>query len=448
MAVKISIAGIDFTDRAVSSQGDYSALIGDLTHIAQSRKYVFKNQDRYLSPFFQTGFLAVNHWRGRQVLETEDNGKVLFDGTIQNISQAESDAIVIIDAQESLVEFLEWPVNVNDKTVHVNFKVKSDVPKGNTIIPVKDGLTTIPAFSVVTFKDQIAPEYMIYSATGTPTTSISIDRPLDFDLKNNDTITVSVPVKQTGADAIRRALLTAGIDAEKLDLTFDILHQEDADNNRLIYMNIKESDKITLRQHLQTLQELCNLVVLGKIDGKISLRRGFAYQGETTILTLTGAELLPKVNIENDKSKLYIGYDCVYRHTDDAIKTASGDVDDSLVDAYAGQQFFQPVKVQQGLLNYRYLYNSAQTADYFGQSVISYHGHIRHNLLTGVKKSIHARADKLIKLDVGDVIKINYRGYENEPAIVLGFTYSKRSQQYTNVKMQLNNYPSPVVAVN
>lgn len=438
--VTLTIAGYDFTEKLVDFGTEVNADINDtFGMLAKEKSYTLKDYDDSLNPFADEGFFAINNYRGQEIIEKDDSGLVVFRGTVQKVAMTDAQEC-IVTATEPLTLFLEWDVEASDRTTHTGFTV--DGASGQTI-GLAGGATSIPSGAVVWFNDTKVPSYSVVTSTGSPTTSITIDRPLEGDLDDGLSVTVAVPAITTGPLAIKQALETSnpGI---LLDGTFDILHILDS-GEREIRINVMEQDGIKLREHLSTLMSMCDLLLTQKNDGRYTLRRGLEYDGSVISDTLTGAEICGPVEPYIDDSQLIIGYDLIYQAGDNVAALIQADVDPNYVRKFNGIKYWQPVKSARSFAEIKYMYADAISAEYFGQRRLSYYAEPRKVIMCSCKPALNSDANIPINLYLGKQVRATVRTFVNVPAIVTGFSYSEQTMSYTNVKLQLNTgVPRPV----
>lgn len=427
----------------VNSDGStVQATIGDLYYLGQRKTFAINDSEGRYTPFDQSGILTYANWRGRKIVETDALNNILFSGIIKNIRSV-NDGVrgrLFIDAEEPMAQVLEADALALDRTTHGGFEVDTAHTLGANMIIVKTGATDIPALAKITFDNSVSPSYIVTSASGSPTTTITIDRPLELELADETSVQVSVPKVTTGANAIKQALLSAGLDSSRLDASFDIIAAEDA--AYLIWINVDTTDEISVKNYIAKISEMCNLIVIVPPFGTVQLRRGLAYDGELGLNSITASEILPAYEYSFDEQKIFIGYDLLYLKSETEIGKATYDVSSDLITSYGGVKFFQPIGAANGVKDYKFLYYDAASAEYYGRQVVDYYSHARVQVQMKLKKNFSGTI-KPINASIGSQYRLTHNKYVNEPVIVTSFKYDKIQNQYTEITLQLNNNPTP-----
>lgn len=427
----------------VNSQGStVQATIGDLYYLGQRKTFSINDSAGRYTPFDQSGVLTYANWRGRKIVETDDIGNTIFSGIIKNIRSV-NDGVqgrLLIDAEEPMAQVLEWDTLSLDRDAHTGFLVNTEHAPGAQMILIDTGTTDIPELAKITFDGSVSPSYIVTSAIGSPTTTITLDRGVEFTLTNNMTVQISVPKVTTGANAIKQALLSAGLSSDRIDYSFDEIHTQDAAYQ--IWLNVDTTDQISLKNYIAKISEMCNLIVICQPDGLVKLRRGLAYDGELGLNEITASEILPAYEYSFDEQKILIGYDLIYLKSDSELGQATYDVSSDLITSYGGVKFFQPVAAANGVKDYKFLYYDASSAEYYGRQVVDYYSHARVTVTMKLKKN-YSGTTKAINASIGRQYRLTHNTYNNEPVIVTSFKYDKIQNQYTEITLQLNNNPTP-----
>lgn len=455
MAVEL-FGAIDVTDK-VFQRGRSNAALNDVAGIlAQQRTYLLADNEGENSPFTPFGSLFRNDWRNGTIEETDRDGAEIFTGSINSVETRidQNGYQTFIQAREPLGVILKFKVEENDISTHSGFLVNGTASKGSTSITIDTGTTDIPTGSQVTFEDDLVPRYQIISTSGSPTTSITIDRPLEFEVSDNDAVRISVPTEKTAALAIFDALVSAGL-SSRLGSTFASINTANLASSRLIRMHVRIEDRITLASHIAKLLEFGNLYLTVSTSGIIDIQEGLQWTGTKASNTVTSNEIIPPVRTFYDNSRLIRGYDCLYfDDTTDRVRVASGDVDQTVIDQWAGQDRWQPIDAKSSLaIDYNYLYNSAATADSYGRDRLDYFGVPRIRVNCKLKNFRNKNPLDTISPQLVKEFALTYpvstvTNFVDEPARVVEFNFDDRSKSYTSVTFELTNNPSPNIPRN
>lgn len=449
----LTIDGTDYSDRLINQGTRNSGQLSDVFgQIAKQKEYALRDYDSFFNPFAPEGLFNLINYRGLEVVETDDAGLVQFRGTIQHVKQADA-GVCIISCTEPLVLFLEWPVEASDRDTYTGFRANGAAAKGDSTVTIDGGTTEIPAGSVVWFNDSKVPQYLATTATtsGGATTSITLDRPLEVAVADNESVTVAGPKTTTGPQALKDALTTANPDM-LLDGTFDILAASDLAAGYTIIVNVFEQDQVSLRDYIQRICEMTDLQFFQKNDGYYTCIRSMQWDGENITETITGDEICGPVDIDFDDSQLIIGYDLIYKAGENVAAVLSADVDPEMVRKHNGIKYWKPVPSASTFKDLKYLYASEASATYFGNLRLNYYQEPVQVLTCTGKKSFNDDPDNGLDIYVGKQVIITVRGYTAQPARVIAFEYDQQQLQYTNITFQLNGLrkrlgtPAPAVS--
>lgn len=435
----LTIDGLDVTDRLLDSGNKVSADINDVFGmLAKVKSYPLRDYDDYFNPFSNEGLFALQNYRGREVIEIDDSGVTVFRGTIQNVKETDTQECVI-EAAEPLTIFLDWPVDALDKTTYTGYFVNGAHTNPDSTIAVDTGTLSIPVGSVVYFGSSKVPSYFVTAVTPTSgaTTSITIDRPIESDIADNTAVVVAVPDTTTGPQALKDALTTSNPDI-LIDGSFDILAASDLAEGYTIIINVAEQDDVKLREHIATLMEMCDLILTQKNDGYYTLRRGLEWDGESITDHLTDDELCGPIEPDFDDSKLVIGYDLLYKSSDNQAAVLTGDVSTAKVEQYHGIKYWRPLKTAASYSQLKYLYANVTSAEYFGNRRLAYYDTPRTVITCTAKPAYNDDATNPLDLYLGKQVRASIRTFSEVPAIVVGYSYNEEQQRYTRLALQLN----------
>lgn len=456
---------IDLQDK-VYQRGVTSAQINDVVGIlSQVRNYVLSDNDGSIGPFTSGGFLAVNPWRNRTIEDTNNGRQRVFTGNLQatgstfgnqgynvrleareplgTLLQFVVEENQVFDQDPSFPQYSLWETGSAEPTRETRINVDQ---MGGSVEPI------IPAPSLITFRDSLTPRYQIMQENGGATTNtVDIDRGLEQELSNGDRLKISIAVEKAPSQAIKDALLAAKVPSANLSPEFDAIAADDVANNRLIHMFIFIEDNITLASHIAKLLDLGDLFLSMSAEGVIGIRRGLAYAGEFIENTLTDDELMPDGAITNNVDKLVFAYNCLYIAESEA-ENATGQVDQTLINDFAPVNTWTPIEpTGRVVTGYKYIYNNATTADYFGQRRLDYYGSPKIRVTCPVKRSYHDDTLNPINIELTRSYRLTFRTSRSsflisEPSAVLGYTFNDEIQRYDSVTFELTNRYQPNIA--
>ncbi len=440
-----------------------NASVGTIEGIlAESRSYAVKDDDGEIN-FIGNGLLALNNWRDQVIEETNTDGATLFKGLIHNVGLAKTDLngfVTNITGKSPVATVLDWAVDSNDSSTHAGFEIVGAHAIGETVLTVDTGASTITLPAQISFTDSLVPRYGIVAVSGTPTTSITIARGLDIALADNDPIRITIGQEKTGPQEIFDSLIAIDAAADvditgRIGSSFATLNTIDTAAGHKIFVHRLVEDKVKFRDHLATVLEMTDLLITIDEEGTIDLVRSPDYQGNTILETLGTDELMVPYTFKEDSAKLVIGYDCLFKTSDTTISVASGDVDQTLIDAYKGRDRWQPVALQgqsADIFDYGLVYANASTADFFGESRLGYYGRPR-NIFTGsMRQSFFGDPLNRIIPQLGKEFNLSVpvavnQFIVNAPVKVIGFQYNDPRLFYNQIVLEMSNNPSPALSV-
>lgn len=444
---------VDITNK-VKNVGRTRAALNDVVGLlSDQRTYQVADNDGTLSAFTPNGQLFVNQWRNQIITETdEDNPSIpKYTGSIYSVERTIDDSgyTSVIQARSPLAIVLQFVVEENDISTYSGYTVNGAQSIGSQTVALTGGTNAVPVGTQVTFTQEIVPRYEVKAATGSPTTSITLDRPLETDVADAVTARFSAPVEKTAARAVYDALNTAGVPAENLGNSFFAIDSARTTANQLIRLHVRIEDKVQTSQHIAKLLELGDLYLSTDVNGIINIREGLAFDGINPGQTLTENEIAAPVRTAYDVTRLLEGYDCLYYNpTDSVVQIASGDVDQFYIDQWANQGRFQPIAAESKLpIDYRYLYNNAATADFYGQQILNYFQVPRITVEAIIKGYRDNNPNDKLQFSLVEDYNISFPISTNnnvafEPATVVAFEFDEGSQ-LSRVKFQLTNAPLP-----
>lgn len=456
----IQDASADVIDRSTGS-----VQINNVSGIlAQTRRYLLRDENGQYTPFSPAGFFARNQYRNQSVEETNDAGFKLFTGSVRSVSWMRDERGIRTDVEtmEPIGVLLKWRIDENSVyeqdggTGLSNFDLTAAADVGDTTINLThlSGTTglTIPVPSMFAATDSLIPRYQItgFTEVGAGDYTITLDRALEKAIpigSGSPQVYISEPVERTPADAIRRALISAGL-TSRIGGSFSQIHASDTAANYKIWMHILTTDNVQLGQHIAQLLELGDLwMVYNTNTGTVDVIRGLEWQGNTIVDRLTDKEIMLPMSLIDNVDRLLYAYDTFYA-TGSEIGQAQDTVDQTLIDSWAASNVFQPIKPKdRAIITEKYLYNNATTADYFGARRINYDGVPRLQLKCRVKE-YYSGSLRPVDIQLGKEYRVSFQANENtffidEPARVLGYNYNQKANLYDNVLLEFTNFRYP-----
>ena len=344
----------------------------------QARRFVsFLDPDgKVYHPQNPKSIFALTNWRSQLVKITDDNGFITFKGVILNISTEDSNkgVIVTLECVSPLRMFITTLVNYTN--VLIDFLVNGIVAKGQTTVPIKSGVETVPQNAIFSASTEYLPNYLVQTATGTPTTSITIDRQLETALADNDPVFFLTPETVTIPFALK-SLLRIVADEEYLLGGFDLYDTSEGAANRKVIINIRQEDNITLQQAVPLLEKMSGgrFEVASYADGTFDLIDIFSVSD--IVIPLAMSELVRPIKCFVDDAALSPGA-IFYHETGTAVASVLKTVSQDALNSYWAKlktedlEYFQP---QGDLKRLRsLLHNSETTANYYAQYHVDNYG--------------------------------------------------------------------------
>lgn len=449
--MSVELLGLDVSEQVLVRGSNTASITDVLGQIVQSRTYNLADNVGEFNPFASSGLLFLNSWRNQTIQETEVNQREVFTGSIKKVGMKfdGSGYQATIQATEPIATFLRFNVEENDSVTHSGFLVDGAASAGTQTITIDTGTTDIPVGSQVTFSTFLVPRYQITAVSGSPTTSITLDRPLSEDVADNTSLRVALPNVKTIPAAISDALVAAGL-GDRIGSNFATLDAQETTAGHTITMFIRIEDDIKLSDHIAKLIEMGNYALTVSPAGILDLVDDLSWDGSDILNQITGAELIDPYEIKYEDGKLVVGYDLLYKSTN-SVEIASGDVSQEIVQEYAGVNRWQPLSPGSSLaIEYPYLYTNATTADYYGEKYLDYYGVPRVQITSRMKQSISDNPLQRIQAQLGAEFAITMpisfnQNFLQEPTRLVAFQYNEQNQVFDSVTFELTNYPSPNV---
>lgn len=453
--MSVELLGVDVTDDVLQTGGSSGSQSGVIGLLVAARRYVLADNQGEYNPFNAQGLFFRNDFRNEQVTETGVDQRGLFKGNIKKATQRydQNGYQTQIQATEPIGTLLDFVVEENDISTHAGFQLSASGTAGDQTVAIDTGTTNLtPDLPLlVTFGSELVPRYQINESTGTPTTSITLDRPLEKNVADNTTLRISKPALKTIPEALSDALVSVGL-GPQLGSSFQTLSETDASSNLYIRLMIRTEDNIKLSGHIEKLLELGNLQLTVSENGILDIVRDIAYDGRTIVNEITSDEVIDPWEIRFVDDKLIIGYDLLYLDGESAV-VASGDALQELIDQWKGRNRWQPISASSTLAaEYKYLYPSSTAADYFGELRLEYYGAPRVRMASGLKQSRARNVLERYTLQIGKEYALSMpissrQNFFKVPARILAFTYNETNQVYDRIEVELTNYPTPNIPV-
>jgi len=433
------------TRREAVDSAYQSDVMGLLT---RERRYEISDGESRYNPFATNSRIQRNTWRNGDIYETE-NGQGVFLGAINDVGfeSTERGRQTIVNAREPFATLLEYTVEegtlVSDTTLSDYYTVATGAAQATTIGLTDTGTPgDIQVGDIISFGNYNVPRYAVTSATGSPSTSITIDRPLERSVVGA-VMRVIRPATITGPLALKNAFEAAGL-GNYLGGSFDTLDEADQEQQFLLRVFVRIESKIKLADHIKKIMELTDLYFTVNQSGIVNIYRGMGYDGSTIRKSITTSEMISPVSISLERQNLYAGYDCLFVSSTNT-DVASGDAESASIVQWGSKERWQPVDDSgMSITAYNYLYTSARTANYFGGRKIDYNSQMRTRIKMSCKRS-PSGSTTLYNFNLGDQVQITYdmgggKALTAEPARVVGYTYDREKQYYSEIVLELNSW--------
>jgi hypothetical protein len=444
-------------DRVTVEGEDSSSLSDIFGRLVRERRFSVSDPDGVVGNYSDFGILRAGY-RNVEITETNTHGDTVFVGVINDAGyfrNREGARLSVITAREPFGNLIDWYVEtgtlISGSGLASYYTTDASAIKGQTqiILTATGTPAIIPAGSYISFGNFSVPRYYVIESNGTPTQNIVLDRALEVNAPSQ-IVRCITPIERTVAAEIRATLEAAGL-TTKIGDTFRTLDVSDTAAGYLGWFSVRQESKRKLSEYVTKLLEMFDCYLTVSDSGAIDIYRGLAFDYQRPSFTITDKEIVGDVKIQNDKSRLFWAYDCLYKDAD-TIGVNSGTVTPATLAAYAASQRFQPIPARSSSINdYTELYANSATATYFGERVMNYYSVPRARLTCGVKPAISGNPSKKINLTLGTRVtvqhKISNRQTLNEPAIVVAATFDRKERYYTSVTFELCNFLYPGLSV-
>lgn len=395
-----------------------SAQVNDVNQLAQSKVYQISDRDNALSPF-DAGVLTS--WRGRGVTETR-SGKVIFDGTIQDISKTGD--LLELRVEEPLVTYLNFSVDASMPAG--TLKTSGAYIKGATVVNLSDA-SNVLVYARVIFAGS-ENEYLI---TKVNNNTITFEPALYRNVDDNADAYIYNPSIVTGANALKNALIATRL-ADKLGTSFDYYDALDASLNNLLYLNIRPIDNYSLKNFITKICELCCFDFFTSRSGRLEIRR-FGDSSGVRELEITESELIPEIVQSFNASKLFYRYDIFFHAGVDSLELASGEVDAATISAWDNIEAFRPVS-SKGFREQKIIYNNENFARQMGDLVLSTKAAGKYQIKAALKKTPHNSTAEY-NLNLFDAFRVTLNAVTRTMRVT-GYEYDETQDKYTSIILE------------
>lgn len=463
---------LDITERVIDTSEE-SATWNNLDGlIAPVRTVTLHNYDGLYSPNAVAGVFSDSAYRNQFLEIFDDADNLLFKGLIKGVTEQiseEGQSTVTIRAMDAIGSFLDWPVRASASISGISTNAARTAGQNTIQIP---NTVLIPQGAVVSPSSAFVPSYQVTAVTvSPPNQTLTLDRGLEQNLASGVPLYFSVPELVTIPKALKDAFITPlayyGL-THLIGTSFDALDAKEQAAGRLIRQFVRREEEIDLRSHIGKLLELGGYYLTRGANGVFELVEGLSYKGEALLEEITDSEIIGPVESVDDESRLLFGFSLLYvagnevRKVDYDLELGYGvgevpqfepGLNATLIEKYGATKVFKPIAAKSATLSgYNYLYNSRDTAVYYGLKALNYAAYGRIQYKLGVKPFKSGDPNKSINLSFFKTflltMKVNESEYyEREPAIVLAYEKNKDTGEYTGVVVELTNRPTPNLPV-
>lgn len=434
-------------------RGEDSASLSNVYDlIVRERQYELADARAQFNPLSARGLFYGLNWENGPIEETGDDGKVLYIGSINNVSHEirQDGRKTIVTARDKFGVLIDWTVEDADLISFAasanQYTLSSNYAAGTTgalSIGTVGSVSDIPVGAYVSFGLKIVPRYQVVAVTGAgPTTAITLDRPLELAVTSGDILRVIAPVEKTGAKALKDALVAAGLE-DKIGYSFDRLDAQDSAAGYELRIFVRQESKTKLSDHLNKIMLLTDLYITVNPDtGIIDCFRGFAWDGSTIFDTIEPADQVLPISSTFDKANFVYAYDCLYA-TGGGIGIKSGSVESR------AKKRWQPISASSNkAIDYDMVYATIAAAEYFGARRVSYFSVPRTRIRFGLKRAKAGQPRQMFNIALGKRFLLTMRlgngeQLQSQPCIVTAYSYSREKLVYSNVEVELTNWINP-----
>lgn len=446
----------DITDRTRMQASDSAYLSDVMGLLTREKRYEISDGESIYNPFATNSRIGRNTWRNQDIYETADNGEGVFLGAINDVGfeSTERGRTTIVNAREPFATLLDDTCEegslISDTTLADQYTVSVGAAQATTLTLTSVSTPAdIQTGDIISFGNYNVPRYAVISASGSPSTSITIDRPLERGAVGA-IVRVIRPATISGPKALKNAFEAAGL-GNYLGGSFDTLDTDDITNQFLLRVFVRIESKIKLADHIKKIMELTDLYFTVSPSGIVNIFRGLGYNRTTIRKAITTSEVISPCSIFLERQNLFAGYDCLFVSSTNT-DVQSGDANSAYIAQWNSKERWQPIDDQgQSITAYSYLYASARSAEYFGQRKIDYNGAMRTRLKMRCKRA-PSGTQTLYNFTLGDQVSLTYdmgggKSFTAEPAIVVGYSYNREEQYYEDLILELNTWTNETLTI-
>jgi hypothetical protein len=421
--------------------------------ISSERTFTILDKNGIYTPFVPDGILS-KPYRNKTVELVDDLGNVIFYGLVQDIKELEDGTYVQIITNDALGALMSIPVNVTDIETYAGFLVNGFHGKGSTIIVVDTGTLAIPENTLVSFDQNYLPSYKINKVNNVSgvTKTIELDRPLEQDLSDNQSVFVSIPIEDTPANILKTQLATAiaalGVSDKIILDSNSFLSASNAQAGKELWVFIRPENGILLGEFIGYIIRSTETFLIQE-NGTIYCQFGSEWNGTNPGVKITDSEILSgSLNKVTIKEKLLYGYVVPYNENGIVkdIRYFLGDNSPILKETLATKPFKPfPLKTQ-NLFDYNILYASYDSAFFYAEKIFNYWKYERERYSISLKPYFSGSLSRIpirqFQQILLDHTLNDYQELVNEPFRIISFEQTEEAF-FSQVIIERNNYPSP-----
>lgn len=379
--MSVTILGvIDITDRVLQI-GKTDAEYSPAGYVPARRTFRIADNDFLLAPFGD-GVLGGNNWRNATIEVTDDDGDIIFQGVMQD-ADTEDDGpngtVTVIQAVSAFGSVATFPVETGN---NVFATANGGALAGGTIVLLESGSAALDAVASISFSENNAPRYLVASYSGSPVTQVNLDRPLEVAIADGTLATIDLPRVDTPANLLYRALLTAMTFIGRADLldadSFASLHAAQSSAGLTLWELVRAEDRVSVGDYVTQICNATGLRLSESADGTVRLVDGPGWDGIDPLVDITEDWIVVapmSLGTAGETNPLVYAYSHLYA-SGAGIGVASRALSDSdpNVLAYGPTKVSIPFPANGGNLGaYKILYADADTAEYYGERLLSYY---------------------------------------------------------------------------
>lgn len=414
--------------------------------ITKEKRFRISDPTNEYNPFVPGSVLSGYPWKNAKVEEQDDDGNLIWRGQIRDIQYdlTQNQSIVTIIGVETLAILLG--INVESLTKKT-WVLGDNIGIGYNTVPVSGHAEIIEELATCYFdngsgKLEIYPRYAIIEQQddGSKTTQITLDRGVQKYRASGSLIVIGTPRLRTAAEEIKETLDTA-LPGIQWGSNVASIISEDDEASRFIWINVRDEDKTSLSNHIAELTKISGLQILRYASGVIDIIRGWGWSGQDSLTVITDNEIQNPLHMFYDEQNLILGYQCFYKsgkHVINEIKLTS----EFIISQSGAKEYWTPIQgSQNNPFDYRYLFGSQATAQYYGDRRLAYYQYKKIVFSGSVSSTVYNSIEPY-NLELGQEAKItleinNEISLENTPCIIKAVNYNPDTKKYTSVTFEV-----------